>query len=163
MNENSFCYLVATDLQIYVGQTKRQLSKRLFDHFRDIETVHTNKSIGQHFSNANNHRGIMDVKFTSWNFQQWNLTTDSDLTGTSAAKSVSTDYTCRHFPRSLNTEDECRGPGGNFEHRHIFFTIILSSCWSLQPTPVSPLPLPLSPPPHISLSNLYKIEPDNVI
>ena len=97
---------------IYVGQTKRQLKKRLYEHFRDIETANTNKSLGQHFSKANNHRGIIDVKSYVLDFST--MKPHNRFRSYRERLEKKWQYKLHsHFPRGLNTEDECRGPGGN--------------------------------------------------
>jgi hypothetical protein len=39
--------------KLYVGQTKRQLTKRLYEHFRDVEQENPQKSLGNQLINSN--------------------------------------------------------------------------------------------------------------
>ena len=98
--------------KIYVGQTKRQLTKRLCEHFKTIKTENDQKNLGIHFSQINNHHGHEDAKIYVLDFCQ-KAPTDENKPHREKLGKTWQFRLHSHFPYGLNTEDESLGYGGN--------------------------------------------------
>ena len=94
--------------KLYVGQTKRTFKRRMCEHFRDITTENSQKTLGYHFSKENHHQGLENVQMYILDF--------SDKPPTDKFKHFREKLEKRwqfrlhsHHPMGLNTEDESPG------------------------------------------------------
>ncbi len=94
--------------KIYVGQTKRTLQRRAYEHMHDIEKQNLNKTIGYHFSTHNGHNGIEDLRIFVLHFSD-KSPTDQHRKSRETLEKMWQFRLHSHHPTGLNTEDESPG------------------------------------------------------
>ena len=94
---------------LYVGQTKRQLNKRIYEHFRDIRNGDQSKTLGHHFS-LPNHKGVNDTEIFVLEFSN-KAPSDQNKKFRETIEKKWQFRLHSNFPMGLNTEDESPGLG----------------------------------------------------
>ena len=94
---------------LYVGQTKRQLNKRMYEHFRDIRKGDQNKALGRHFS-LPNHNNVNDTEIFILEFSN-RAPSDQNKKFRETIEKKWQFRLHSNFPMGLNTEDESPGLG----------------------------------------------------
>ena len=94
----------------YVGETSREWSCRLYEHFRAIKNGDMSSPVGHHFSKANGHAGIKDVKLFALEFMQ----TPPDDKHKPHREAVERKWQFRlhsNYPLGMNRDDYMPGGG----------------------------------------------------
>ena len=103
-----YCICCTRCNKFYVGQTKRQFRKRMYEHYRDIKTSNPQKTLGCHFSTENSHQGTTDIELFILEFSS-KSPTDKFRKHRETLERKWQFRLHTNFPLGLNTDDDLPG------------------------------------------------------